>query len=186
MQCYRYPPHERHRKDMRKPLSVIPIIHIYEFQKHHLLNLLTLHAYSGKDREMASKRDSLLKYASWGGFLNGIHLEETCFGGCLFIRDYFNLAKYTVEPEEDDSFWLVCSSISASQSRCKRGDRATFSYRPLSFLRPYPDTHYFLSLYLSLSPSHLPVSPFARSGIHLQFCEWCYLMWGSFRKRLKG
>lgn len=34
----------------QKPLSVIPIIHIYEFQKHHLLNLPTLHACRGKDR----------------------------------------------------------------------------------------------------------------------------------------
>lgn len=171
---------------MRKPLSVIPVIHIYEIQKHHLLNLLTLHAYSGKDREIASKRDSLLKYASWGGFLNGFIWRKPASEVACLLGIFFPRSKYTVEPEEDDSFWLVCSSISASQSRCKRGDRATSSYNPLSFLRPYPETHYFMSLYLSLSPSHLPVSPFARSGIHLQFCEWCYLMWGSFRKCLKG
>lgn len=154
---------------MRKPLSIIPVIHIYEIQKHHLLNLLTLHAYSGKDREIASKRDSLLKYASWGGFLNGFIWRKPASEVACLLGIFFPRSKYTVEPEEDDSFF-----------------DSTSSYNPLSFLRPYPETHYFMSLYLSLSPSHLPVSPFARSGIHLQFCEWCYLMWGSFRKCLKG
>ncbi len=40
----------------RSPMSVIPIIHIYEFRKHHLLNLPTLHACRGKDREIVRER----------------------------------------------------------------------------------------------------------------------------------
>ncbi len=103
-QCCRSPPHDCPRKQKRKPLSVSSIIHIYEFQKHHLLNLPTLHICRGKDREIVRERLPIEK-CIMGRVFKWLRLEETCFGGCLFIRD-FSQTKYTVESAEDVSFWL--------------------------------------------------------------------------------
>lgn len=143
---------------MRKPLSVIPVIHIYEIQKHHLLNLLTLHAYSGKDRDNQQKRLPV-EICIMGRVFKWLHLEETCFGGCLFIRDFFPKLNTTLSQKRTtllDSFARVSLPLKAVVREETGPHLATILSPSYDLTLILTISCLFISLFLPLiSPSHL-------------------------------
>lgn len=130
-----------------------------------MLNLLTLHTYSGKDREIASKRDPLLKNASWGGFLNGF----ICFRGSLFIRDFF--PKLYIPLSQKRTF--LFESFAQVSLTLKAVVREEMGPHLATGLSP----SYDLTRILSISCLSISLSlSFSLSSPHLTFCP----VWNTF------